>query len=249
MKSFISLKKPINNKNAPKYWEDETTLFNTIDIDTIKTLIARGHNVNEIRREDGATPLFSAVKKNAFEAVKELIAQGANPIAHDKTGKSPLDVALSSTGFDGDIVKLLIEKSAYQVTKTDQPRVLIQQAEIAEKIQEIQKMYEKYMSSKYVYNADNLKILRNSCNEELNGLKSKYRVTETENKKEESQALEFKKPPLQKMSSWEKLVEAFNSDNQPATDSLLLEPIKEEGYINNSIELAGGLLPEAGIVS
>src|SRR5690349_24603006 len=70
----------------------------------VKTLIARGANVNQACRRNGSTPLHRAVTQTgapgtagrqmaAVEIIRLLLAAGADPSITNKSGKTPADYA------------------------------------------------------------------------------------------------------------------------------------------------------------
>ena len=82
----------------------------------VKTLIARGANVNQSCRRNGSTPLHRAVTQTgapgtagsqaaAVEIIRLLLAAGADPGITNKSGKKPADYVTDTT-----IKSLLISK-------------------------------------------------------------------------------------------------------------------------------------------
>lgn len=61
----------------------------------LKLAIANGADVNE-RDENGYTALHGAAENNIVENVRLLLANGANPTATTRDGKTPLDFAKSA---------------------------------------------------------------------------------------------------------------------------------------------------------
>lgn len=74
------------------------------DIDSCKTLIQNGANVNSSK--DGCTPLHIAVYKNYEEICKLLIKFGADTVAKNRHGNAPLHLA-AHHGFDQICILLL----------------------------------------------------------------------------------------------------------------------------------------------
>jgi uncharacterized protein len=74
----------------------------------VKTLIARGANVNQACRRNGSTPLHRAVTQTgapgtagrqtaAVEIIRLLLAAGADPSIPNKAGKKPADYVTDTT--------------------------------------------------------------------------------------------------------------------------------------------------------
>jgi ankyrin repeat protein len=65
----------------------------------LKVLLKAGANVNQVRTEDGITPLFMASQKGQVDLLKVLLKAGANVNqAETTTGVSPLWIA-SQNGY------------------------------------------------------------------------------------------------------------------------------------------------------
>jgi ankyrin repeat protein len=65
------------------------------DVETVRLLIAKGVNVNSRNRHNGATPLHYAANKGAMPIVDLLLASGAEMNSPDKTGWTPLKLAIN----------------------------------------------------------------------------------------------------------------------------------------------------------
>lgn len=83
------------------------------DIETVKDIIARGHNIDQ-GDYDGRTTLHLAVSEHRLDIVKLLLDKGCNCSVLDTWGKSPLQEALDLD--DLAIAEELCSKGA-QVTK------------------------------------------------------------------------------------------------------------------------------------
>ena len=73
--------------------KDMTTAIEGNDIETIKTIIQSVNNINDLRNENGFTPLYFACEFNNPEIVDILIGAGADVNETDNDGFSPLHVA------------------------------------------------------------------------------------------------------------------------------------------------------------
>jgi ankyrin repeat protein len=89
---------------------------------TIACLIEAGADPNAVDM-DGAAPLHRAVRTRCAEAVRALLAHGADPAQKNKSGSTPLKLAGLTTGRGGsgspeakhqqrEIVRILEERSA-----------------------------------------------------------------------------------------------------------------------------------------
>ena len=85
-------------------------VFPNNDLETVKSLIARGANVNAKEKYTGRTALFHAVSSGNVEMVRVLLEAGANVNAKDDTD----DTALMSCYSDctAEIVRLIVAKGA-----------------------------------------------------------------------------------------------------------------------------------------
>ena len=81
----------------------------TGDIDTVKSLIAGGADVNE-RNEDGRTPLMFAAINGETECAKELLQHGADVNAKANDGGTGLMLAASAG--DVELIKALLARGA-----------------------------------------------------------------------------------------------------------------------------------------
>lgn len=72
------------------------------DIDTVKTLISRGEDVNE--KSNGMTPVMYAAKFNRTEILNLLIAQGANLKAKSDKGMTALKYAELHGAKDAKVI-------------------------------------------------------------------------------------------------------------------------------------------------
>jgi ankyrin repeat protein len=99
------------------------------DLAAVKKLIAGGANVNEIKPDDGSTPLHTAVFMCNIEIVQALIAAKADVNAKNKKGEAPLVAATIpwetiKPGYD--IIGPLLQK------KFDLERIEKDRVEVAE---------------------------------------------------------------------------------------------------------------------
>jgi ankyrin repeat protein len=89
---------------------------------TIACLIEAGADPNTVDM-DGVTPLHRAVRTRCAEAVRTLLAHGADPARKNKSGSTPMVLARLTTGRGGtgtqaakeqqrEIVRILEERSA-----------------------------------------------------------------------------------------------------------------------------------------
>ena len=82
------------------------------DLDTVKTLLQQGADVNTRNPENGLTVLMSAACHGNLEMTKLLLEAGADLFTADsKTGATPLHKACQ--GGNIDIIKLLLDKGAF----------------------------------------------------------------------------------------------------------------------------------------
>lgn len=72
------------------------------DIDTVKTLITRGEDVNQ--KSNGMTPVMYAAKFNRTEILKLLIEQGANLKAKSNKGYTALKFAKLHGASDAEVI-------------------------------------------------------------------------------------------------------------------------------------------------
>ena len=72
------------------------------DIDTVKTLITRGENVNE--KSNGMTPVMYAAKFNRTEILKLLIDQGGDLKAKSDKGYTALKYAKLHGAKDAELI-------------------------------------------------------------------------------------------------------------------------------------------------
>ena len=88
--------------------EDLITAARKSNVEAVKTLLAKGADVNA-KTEYGATPLFFACDRGNVEIVKLLLAAGADVDARDTFYKStPISWAVQRD--QAEVVKLLVEK-------------------------------------------------------------------------------------------------------------------------------------------
>ena len=130
-------------KHKPLMLQENPSLFLAVakgDYALLTRILGSGENINQHRTIDGFTPIFIAVSHNNPSMLKFLLNSGADPAEKSKVGKTAMDLALSSVGFDKEIVKSLLEASG------------------SDSIQEKLTYYE--MAKTGIYNADMVSILR-----------------------------------------------------------------------------------------
>lgn len=90
--------------------------------DVIDYLVAAGADPNA-RDNSGVAPLHRAIRTRSADAVRALLANGANPLMMNQRGSTPLDLATHNTGRSGsgspaakeqqrDIIELLVQHGA-----------------------------------------------------------------------------------------------------------------------------------------
>lgn len=130
-------------KHKPLILQENPSLFLSVakgDYALLTRILGSGENINQHRTTDGFTPIFIAVSHNNPSMLKFLLNSGADPAEKSKVGKTAMDLALSSVGFDKEIVKSLLEASG------------------SDSVQEKLTYYE--MAKTGIYNADMVSILR-----------------------------------------------------------------------------------------
>lgn len=96
-------------------------LYKLTSGEDIEPLLKKGARVNQILMDGlNSTPLHVAVDCNHIQAVKNLIAYGANLNAPSKGGYTPLMKAMKNGQFE--IVDLLVNAGAYLNSKDDKDR-------------------------------------------------------------------------------------------------------------------------------
>jgi ankyrin repeat protein len=113
-----------NRRGAePLHYAADTNRWNPeAQAETIEYLLSIGADPNAVDN-DGVTPLLRAVRTRSSPAVRALLDGGANPIQRNKSGSTPMDLAVQTTGRGGSgtphareqqaaIVKLLLERGA-----------------------------------------------------------------------------------------------------------------------------------------
>jgi uncharacterized protein len=82
----------------------------------VAMLLSRGANPKHRARDHLYTPLHFAANRGNVEAVRLLIASGADPDAVAKDGNTPLHMAAAKCGFEAksvDVARLLLEAGAH----------------------------------------------------------------------------------------------------------------------------------------
>jgi len=87
----------------------KSIIFGNATLDTVKTMVAVGADVNELR-DDGVTPLIAAILHDRTDLIKFLLEEGAYPEGDGSYDENPLTLAISSLGEDQEVVKLLLSR-------------------------------------------------------------------------------------------------------------------------------------------
>ena len=86
----------------------ETPLIKNMSYDKTVLLVEKGANVNYVNPQNGKTALHEAIFCYDIRTTEYLLSKGANVNVFDKSGKSPLDIALDYS--KDKYIKLLIDK-------------------------------------------------------------------------------------------------------------------------------------------
>lgn len=107
----------------PLHHASQSTRNNSSDQDKVISLLVSHGACVDACDKSGVTPLLKAVRARSFTAVKALLKAGADPRKPNKSGSTPLHLAVQNTGASGSgteiaksrqskIIALLLEKGA-----------------------------------------------------------------------------------------------------------------------------------------
>lgn len=113
---------PLHYAADTNHWDPKA------QVETITYLIAAGSDPNAVDKS-GVAPLHRAVRTRSLPAVRALLDGGANIAQTNKSGSTPMDLAMKDTGRGGsgtplareqqkEIIKLLRERGGASATKS-----------------------------------------------------------------------------------------------------------------------------------
>ncbi len=107
--TVICLLLPFVQLQAASEWSPLLRATFSGDLNTVRSLLDEGRNINQ-RDDEGSTPLMVAASKGHIAIVRELLSRGAGVNLRNDYGWTPLMMA--TAGRNAEIVKLLLARGA-----------------------------------------------------------------------------------------------------------------------------------------